>query len=186
MKRSGGRPNSTGMALETSAIIVLVMFAMFYIDVFMGGRLNFFGIFPRTLWGLLGIVFSPLLHYSLAHLTANAASLFVLLFILFSHRDYKGDQTLIWIWVLSGLGTWIIGRKAVHIGASSIIYGLVVYMIAAAFWLRTWTTAFTGVLILIFYGGIVYGMLPQPGIISWEGHLSGAISGWWVARRQHS
>jgi membrane associated rhomboid family serine protease len=186
MKRSRGRGNSTADALEISGIIVLVMFAVFYINAFIGGRLNIYGVHPRSVFGLVGILFSPLLHYNAAHLTANAVSLFVLLFVLFSHREYNGDEALIWIWVLSGVGTWLIGRPAVHIGASSIIYGLVVYLIASAYWLRTWKTAFIGILVLFFYGGIFYGMLPQAGFISWEGHLSGAIAGWMVARKQHS
>ena len=49
-------------ALEISASIVLVLFAMFYVNRFLGGRLNYFGIIPRTGWGLIGIIFSPLLH----------------------------------------------------------------------------------------------------------------------------
>jgi membrane associated rhomboid family serine protease len=183
-KRRAGGASAAG-AFEVSGIIVLVMFAVFYVNAFVGGRLNVYGIHPRNLFGLIGILFSPLLHYNAAHLTANAVSLFILLVVLFSHKEYNADEALIWIWVFSGLGTWIIGRPAIHIGASSIIYGLVVYLIASAWWLRTWKTAFIAMIILFFYGGIFYGMLPQAGFISWEGHLSGAIAGWWVARKQH-
>jgi membrane associated rhomboid family serine protease len=178
-------------ALESSAIIVLVMFAVFYANVFLGGRLNVFGIIPRTAWGLLGIFFAPLLHANYAHLTANAISLFFLLVVVFAHREYRGDIALMAIWLVSGFGTWLIGRPwdphlhTVHIGASSIVYGLVLYIVATAWWSRSWTTAFWAILILFMYGGIVYGMLPQKGIISWEGHLSGAIAGWLVAARQH-
>jgi membrane associated rhomboid family serine protease len=170
-------------AVEISAIVVLVLFAMFYVNVFFGGRLNNFGILPRTPWGLLGIIFSPLLHYNQAHLTANGISLFMLLVILFSHREYRADAAFTWIWLLSGLGTWLIGRgNRVHIGASGVIYGVVTYLIAAAWWLRSWRSAMLALLILFLYGGIFYGMLPQPGFISWEAHLSGALAGLIVAR----
>jgi membrane associated rhomboid family serine protease len=178
-------------AMETSATIVLVMFAVFYVNIFLGGRLNVFGIIPRTAWGLIGIFFSPLLHANYAHLTANAVSLFFLLIVLFAHREYRGNVALISIWLASGFGTWLIGRPwdpnlhTVHIGASSIIYGLAVYIVATAWWERSWTTAFWAILILFFYGGIVYGIIPRKGIISWEGHLSGAIAGLLVAARQH-
>src|SRR5436305_1602418 len=107
MKRSSG--GGTSEAIEISAVIVLVMFAVFYLNVFLGGWLNYFGILPRTWRGLAGVFFSPLLHANLAHLTANSVSLFILLVILFAHRDYEADRTLIYIWLLSGLGTWIIG-----------------------------------------------------------------------------
>lgn len=172
-------------ALEISATIVLVMFGVFYVDRFLGGRLNYFGVLPRTFWGVLGIVFSPLLHYNEAHLTANAISLLLLLTILFLHREYRPDQTFIAVWLGSGFGTWLIGRPALHIGASGLIYGLVAYLISAAWWLRTWSSALWSILILFTYGGIFYGMLPQAGFISWEAHLSGAIAGFLVARNQH-
>jgi membrane associated rhomboid family serine protease len=172
-------------------MLVLVLFAVFYINGFLGGGLNGFGILPRTGRGLLGILFSPLLHYNAAHLTTNAFSLFLLLTILFSHREYKPRFALGAVWLLSGFGTWLVGRAwdgslpIVHIGASGVIYGLVTYLIAAAWWLRSWRSALWAILILFFYGGIFYGVLPQGGIISWEGHLSGAIAGLLVARQQH-
>jgi membrane associated rhomboid family serine protease len=177
-------------ALELSAVIVLALFAVFYLNSFLGGALNAFGILPRNAWGLAGILFSPLLHYNLAHLTTNALSLFVLLVILFSHREYNGRATLAWIWFFSGLGTWLIGRAwsgsqpIVHIGASGVIYGVVTYLIAAAWYLRSWRAAFWALLIFFLYGGIFFGVLPRRGFISWEGHLSGVITGFFVARLQ--
>ena len=186
-KRSKG---STLDAVETSAIIILVMFAMFYVSIYLrvyfGREINYLGILPRSLPGLVGIAFSPLLHYNLAHLTANTISLFLLLVFLYSHREYKADHALLSIWVLSGIGTWIIGRPALHIGASSLVYGLVLYLLTAAWWLRSWRSMFIAIFVLFFYGGIFYGVLPQPGIVSWEGHLSGAIAGFVTARHQHS
>ncbi len=176
-----------------STIIVLILFGMYYANVVLGGRMNAFGILPRTLWGLLGIIFSPMLHYNYAHLATNCLSLFILLIILFLHKEYRPNRAFISIWILSGVGTWLIGRAwegnrpIVHIGASSVIYGLVTYLIAAAWWLRSWTSAIWAIVILFLYGGIFYGALPHPqhGFISWEGHLSGAIAGVLVARRQH-
>src|SRR5688572_18479121 len=120
-----------------SAMIVLLLFGMYYVNQFLGGRMNYLGILPRTIWGLLGIVFSPFLHYNEAHLTTNGVSLFLLLTILFSHREYRPDIAFIYIWLWSGVGTWLIGRPSIHIGASGLIYGVVTYLIAAAWWLRS-------------------------------------------------
>lgn len=171
--------------MEISATIVLIICGIYYTNKALGGGLNSFGIWPRTLWGLIGILFSPLLHYNDAHLTTNGISLLLLLTILFLHREYRPDLAFLAIWIFSGLGTWLIGRPAIHIGASGVIYGLVTYLITAAWWLRSWTSFFWSIAILFLYGGIFYGALPQPGIISWEGHLSGAIAGVIVAWRQH-
>ena len=145
-----------------------------------------FGIVPRTVPGLIGIAFSPLLHASSAHLLANALPLFVLLLLLFWDRHYYPVLTLSSIWFFSGLGTWLIGRgNTVHIGASAIIFGLVAYLIVAGFLLKSWRSAVVALLVFVGFGGIFYGLLPQAGPISWEGHLSGALAGVWAAKRNH-
>lgn len=145
------------------------------------------GILPRTPQGLLGVVFGPLLHANAAHLLANAAPLLLLLTLLFWDRHYRPGGTLASIWIASGLGTWLIGRGgAVHIGASSIVYGLVTYLVVAGFLMRSWRAAGVALLVLFLYGGLIYGALPQPGPISWEGHLCGMIAGVWAARRNHA
>ena len=132
-----------------------------------------FGIVPRTVPGLAGIAFSPLLHASPAHLLANALPLFVLLVLLFCDRHYYPVLTLSSIWFFSGLGTWLIGRgNTVHIGASSIIFGLVAYLIVAGFLMRSWRSAIVAIVVALAFGGIFYGVLPQTGPISWEGHLA--------------
>jgi membrane associated rhomboid family serine protease len=172
-------------AVEISASIVLVLFVVFYLNRFAGGGLNRFGVIPRTIWGLTGILFSPLLHANEAHLMANSVPLFLLLCILFSHREYEADRAFPAIWLLTGLGTWLIGRPFIHIGASGIIYGLVTYIVTSAWWLRTWKAGIWAVLILFLYGGIFYGVLPRAGFISWEAHLSGAIAGMAVAKLLH-
>jgi len=140
--------------------------------------LDGFGVYPRTAQGLVGILFSPLLHGSVAHLLANALPLFLLLVLLYADPRYRPGPTLTCIWIGSGLGTWLIGRPgSVHIGASSLIFGLVAFLIASGFVVRSWRAALVGVVVAILFGGIFYGVLPQQGPISWEGHLSGVIAG---------
>jgi membrane associated rhomboid family serine protease len=183
-RRSSG--NQWVEALEISSALIALMVLVAWLEYLLPG-LRGFGIVPRTLRGLVGILFSPLLHLNFAHLTANAASLWVLLVLLFGSSHHAPERTLGWIWLGSGLGTWLIGRgDAVHIGASSLIYGLVVYFLAAGWWLRTWRAALVALFVLLIYGGIFYGVLPQRGTVSWEGHLAGAISGLLVARRKSS
>ncbi|HVV74172.1 MAG TPA: hypothetical protein VHI52_22230 [Verrucomicrobiae bacterium] len=101
----GERRTDFGAALVTSFSIVGLMFLIFGVEVLLRLNLGGFGIVPRTEAGLVGILFSPLLHANLQHLTANAAPLFVLLLLLFSHAAYRPSLTLAWIWAASGLGT---------------------------------------------------------------------------------
>jgi membrane associated rhomboid family serine protease len=181
------RRGELSQAVEISASLIGLMFLVWALQVLLPLDLRVLGILPRTLRGLLGILFSPLLHLSLAHLLANALPLFVLLLLLFAHREYDPEWALSWIWLGSGLGTWLIGRgNAVHIGASSLIYGLVVYLVSAAWWMRTWRPAWIAMLVLLLYGGIFFGVLPHRGMVSWEGHLAGAIAGWFAARWIHA
>jgi len=187
MKRPRSRGYDWPEAVETSALLVGLMILVTVLEWLAPFDLRGFGIIPRTPRGLIGIVLGPLLHLGFGHLFANAFPLFVLLILLFSHQEYTPESTLAWIWLGSGLGTWLIGRGgAVHIGASSLIYGLVAYLIGAGWWMRSWRSILVALLVLFFYGGIFFGLLPQRGIVSWEGHLAGAITGVLVARRNHA
>src|SRR5215469_2487751 len=172
-------------ALVSSLTLVAALFLLLGLEVLLHLDLARFGIIPRTEAGLLGIVFGPLLHANLHHLLANALPLFVLLVLLLSNPNYHPYATLAFIWFASGLGTWLIGRgDAVHIGASSVIFGLAAFLIGAGFFLKSWRSAFVAILVFLLYGGIFYGVLPQNGPISWEGHLSGAVAGFWAAFAQ--
>jgi len=182
-------------AFRFSFCFIAILFLVFAVDIYLqqqGSSLRGFGIVPRTKSGVIGIIFSPLLHANLEHLLANSLPLFILLILLFWDRKYRPGVTLTVIWILSGLGTWLIGRNppggppTTHIGASSLIYGIVAYLIAAAFWKHRWRSAIIAIAVFFFYGGIIFGALPQAGPISWEGHLCGMLAGIWSAHRIHS
>jgi membrane associated rhomboid family serine protease len=169
-------------ALHGSLTLVALLFLVEFADLLFrhhhGFTFDRLGIIPRSLPGLIGIAFSPLLHGDLTHLAANTLPLIILLTLLFWDRSYQPWSTLASIWIVSGLGTWLIGRSgSIHIGASSIIFGLVAYLILSGFLLRKWRPALIAIVIFLVFGGIFYGVLPQAGPISWEGHLCGAAAG---------
>jgi membrane associated rhomboid family serine protease len=171
------------MALEKSLGAIGILFLLLAVERVFALPLHRLGIVPRTWSGLGGIVFSPLLHANLSHLAANAVPLFVLLLLLLSHREYRPWRTLAMIWLASGAGTWLIGRgHAIHLGASSIIFGVAAFLIVAGWRLRSWHAVAVSVSVVVFYGGIFYGVLPRSGPISWEGHLCGMIAGVLAAR----
>jgi membrane associated rhomboid family serine protease len=176
------RRNNFVTALLTSFALVATLFIVAAVQVVFHLQLQRFGIIPRTQAGLPGILFSPLLHANMQHLLANAAPLYVMLVLLLSNPAYHPYRTLSFIWLASGIGTWLIGRPAIHIGASSIVFGLAAFLIMAGLLMRKWGPALVTIFVLVCYGGIFYGMLPQAGPISWEGHLCGALAGIWSAR----
>jgi membrane associated rhomboid family serine protease len=185
LKRAGAIFRTVTESAQISCVLVGIIFIVFLLNGFVHGRINNLGIHPRTTAGLIGILVSPFLHANAAHLTANCSALVVLLFILFLNRKYRAEETLLWIWFGSGFGTWLIGRPTIHIGASSIIYGLIVYLIAAGVWMKGWKPVLVALIVLVLYGAAIFGLYPQDPKISWEGHVAGAIVGWIVARYQH-
>lgn len=189
-RRPTPRP-TLGSSVQSAATLVAVPIAVQFIEIATRTPLSGFGIHPREAIGLIGILFSPLLHAGPAHLFGNAGPLFVLLTLLLNDPKYRPGSAVATIWIGSGLGTWILGRgdfngePTVHIGASSIIYGLVTFLIAAGFRMQSWRAFFISIVVGLAYGGIFYGILPREGPVSWEGHLAGAIAGLFAAQRLH-
>jgi membrane associated rhomboid family serine protease len=174
---------SLARATAISAAVVALLFLVKGAELVFRLPLDQMGIVPRTETGLVGILVSPLLHANLNHLIANSVPLFVLLVLLLSNPAYRPYRTLALIWGASGVGTWLIGRgHTAHIGASSIVFGLVAFLITAGFLMKSWRAAAVALFVFLSYGGVLYGVLPQTGPISWEGHLCGAVAGVWTAR----
>jgi membrane associated rhomboid family serine protease len=173
-------------AVEVSSMVVAGLFAIHLARSVLNISAGPYGILPRTGNGLIGIVLAPALHASWAHVLANALPLFLFLTLLLADRRYRPLRALVMIWLASGLGTWLVGRgDSVHIGASGVVFGLAAYLITAGFLMRCWRAALVAVVIVLLFGGMFYGVLPQSGPISWEGHLCGALGGIWAARQNH-
>lgn len=141
-----------------------------------------YGIVPRSLIGIPGIVLAPILHANLYHVAANTVPIFVLMLLLQLQAGRKWPQPLMMVWLLSGAGTWVIGRgDAVHLGASGVIYGLLTYLISAGIYHRDWKSMLIAGLVFLGYGSLLWKIFPMYWFISWESHLCGAIAGVFVA-----
>ena len=186
LKQLKAMVRTAGDSAQISAVLVGVVFIVHLLNGMVQMRLIHFGIYPRATGGLIGILASPFLHANPTHLIANCSALLVLLFLLFLNRRYRAEETLLLIWFGSGFGTWLIGRPGPHIGASSIIYGLIVYLIVAAWWMKGWRPFIVAITVLFLYAGALYGVIPRDPRVSWEGHLAGAIVGFLVAKFQHA
>ena len=143
----------------------------------LGGQLNQFGIFPRDPDSLPYIYSSPLLHGNLSHLINNLIGLaiFSWLCLLRTIRLYVWSS--LFIVTLTGILVWLLGRPAMHIGASGWIFGLWSLSIALAWFDRRPLNILIALVVVFLYGGMIYGVLPQDAAISFEAHLFGAISG---------
>lgn len=137
---------------------------------------------PYALVSLRGVLLSPMLHGSFSHLLSNTLPLLVL----GGFVALRGTKTLIgvslFVVVLGGLLVWLVGRPAVHIGASGLVFGYFGYLLAQGWYERSFVSIVVAVAVLLLYGGMIFGALPQGGFISWEGHLFGMIAGILAAR----
>jgi membrane associated rhomboid family serine protease len=164
----------TKAVLLLPLFFVLTLWLVFWYELHFHESLSHFGVYPREVFGLKGILFSPFLHGDLEHLANNSIALFVLLPIL---RYFYKEQSFLVLFLgilFSGLGTWLLGRPSYHIGASGLIYSLVSFIFFKGIFTKYYRLVALSFTIVILYGGSVWYMFPhvQEGI-SWEGHLAG-------------
>lgn len=163
--------------LKISFLFVFTLWVVFVVDLILPMDFNKFGIVPRTPFGLIGIVTSPFLHANLTHLISNTVPLFVLTLILLAFYKRESLSVIIIVVLLGGILVWIFGRSSYHIGASGLIYGVVAFLISCGIFRRNLRAIILSIIVLLLYGGIIYGIFPTKTSISWEGHLFGALSG---------
>jgi membrane associated rhomboid family serine protease len=150
---------------------------VFFIDQGTALDLRSFGLRPRTIEGLIGILTYPLLHSGWEHITNNSVTAFVLLFGMFSFYGRLGWQVLAWSWIMSGLWMWIAARDGNHIGFSGVIYALASFIFFAGVIRKYFRLMALSAVVVFLYGSMVWGIFPMNPQISWEGHLFGAIAG---------
>lgn len=161
---------------------VVLLWIIEVVNTILDHRLNRWGILPRTLPGLVGIPLSPFLHGNFAHLLLNTVPLVTLGGFVALQGTRIFFTVSLWIIFLSGATLWLFGRQAYHVGASMVIFGYFGYLVARGWYERSVTALIVALLVLVLYGGIVWGVLPTRSYISWEGHLFGLLAGVLVAR----
>lgn len=157
---------------------VALLYLLELVDAVTAGSLDRYGIRPRRVDGLDGVVFAPLLHAGWAHLVANTLPLAVLGYLIVYSGLGRWVAVTACVWLVGGLGTWLTGEpRSLHLGASVLVFGWLVYLLVRGFFSRRPGQVLIGAVIFLLYGGALLGALPgQPGI-SWQGHLFGAVGG---------
>jgi membrane associated rhomboid family serine protease len=175
---AGTRGLRPAQALAAAAVFAALLWAVFLINLFAGGYFSLLlGIAPRQIEGLDGVVFAPLLHADTGHLLSNTVPLLVLGFLTLLEGIRRFLVVLACSWLASGIGVWLIGA-GLTIGASGLVFGLLAYLLVRGFYNRSWRQILLAVVIFIFYGSVLWGVLPTavPGV-SWQAHLFGAVGG---------
>ena len=137
---------------------------------------------PRRLEGLPGILSAPLVHGSFAHLLANTIPLLILGGMVIARGVAYYLTVTLAIIVLGGLGLWVFGRNAAHIGASGLVFGYFGLLVARGYYERSLQSIAVSVVVVVVYGGMIAGVVPRGDQVSWEAHLFGLIAGGLCAR----
>jgi len=140
-----------------------------------------YGVRPNSLKGLRGVFFSPLIHDNFSHIFNNSIPLFILTSFLFFHYKRVAWKILFYGWLLTGLGTWLIGRESYHIGISGINYMLISFLFFSGIMIKYYRLIAVSLIVVFLYGSLIWYMFPIVEYISWEAHLSGFLSGIFLA-----
>jgi membrane associated rhomboid family serine protease len=142
-----------------------------------------YGIIPRRVIGLRGILFSPFLHGNFPHLIANTVPFLTLGWLVMLRRTSDFWIVTAIAAFIGGLGTWLIAPSfSIHIGASGIVFGYLGLLLSRGYFERNFGSMALSVTVGVLYGGLLWGVLPQQPGISWQGHLFGFIGGVVAAR----
>ncbi len=159
-------------------IVVALLWAIHLINIFLPIDLRVYGLRPRYIEGLWGIVVSPFLHGNFQHLIANTGALFILLAVALSFSRKLTVIAILIVCIMGGGLVWIFGQSnSVHIGASGVIFGLIGYLMFIGIFRREWKALIISLVIFLFYGGALFSLLMYIPGVSWTGHIFGFLSG---------
>lgn len=168
----------------SNAVIGLPLFFVLFLWIVYWVQIRFdfdfyqYGIYPRDLAGLKGVLFSPFIHENLDHLYNNSIPLLVLLAAIQFFYPKQSLAVMGYGILFSGLITWIIGRENYHIGASGLIYVLVSFIFFKGIQTGYYRLVALSLSVILLYGGMIWYVFPDvDATISWEGHLSGFLTG---------
>lgn len=176
MKRNEQFKFSTGV-VAYPVFFVLIIWLVFWFEVRFGLNFTKYGLYPQTIKGLRGVLFSPFVHGNIQHIYHNTIPLFVLSMALFYFYRLIAWKVIFFGIILSGFFTWCIGRSSYHIGASGLIYVLVSFIFFKGVLAKHYRLIALSLLVIFLYGSMIWYVFPIEEGVSWEGHLSGLVTG---------
>lgn len=157
--------------------LAIAIWLVFAAQIILLGDMRDFGIRPGEISGLIGLVTAPFIHVSLGHILSNSLPLIVLgTFVNLNGRNFWG--VTIFVALVGGGLTWLLGRPLAHVGASGLVFGYFGYLLMRGLRERSLTAIGLALLTLMLYGGLIWGVFPSfIRRYSWEGHLFGLVAG---------
>jgi membrane associated rhomboid family serine protease len=163
--------------IQVVIYLVAIIWVVEIVNLLSGHSLYSFGLYPRRIGSLYGILLFTFIHGSLQHTLFNTIPLFVLASFVILNGKKEFIRVTGFVIITGGFLLWFLGRGSYHIGASLLIFGYFGYLLSNAWHKRTPGSVIIALITIALYGGLIYGILPTRSYISWEGHLFGLIAG---------
>lgn len=160
-----------------TAIFVVILWCIKSAEQLFGLSFRELGVYPQEIAGLTGVLFAPFIHGSFEHLAGNTLALLVLGTVLLYGYPRSRYYAIAAIWLVSGLGVWLLGREAWHVGASGLTHGMFFYLLLSSILRRDKRSVALMMIAFFMYGGMVMTIFPREEHISFEYHLFGAVTG---------
>lgn len=167
--------------------IMSILWGVHLLNYFLGYSLSNYGLIPRNVGHLYGIITSPFLHADFTHIVSNSIPLCFLSLLCLTRGKIFFFANSLFIIVIGGASVWLFARSANHIGASGWIFGLWGLCIASAWFQRNLLSITVATIVIVLYGGMIWGVLPSHPSVSFEGHFFGMIAGViaaWIGKKQ--
>jgi len=158
--------------------VILIMWVVHIAKIATNTDITHYGVYPRTISGAKGIIFSPFIHGDFSHLISNTVPMFVLGLIVFTFYKRVAISSFLLIYIFTGFSVWLFSSTmAYHIGASGVVYGLLSFVFWSGIFRQNIRAIVLALVVLVLYSGYFFGVLPDQEGVSWESHLFGAIIG---------
>ena len=185
-QRSALLPANVRAAGITVGAFAVLLTVVQLVNVLTDNSLVRYGIQPRSVDGLIGILTAPFIHASWSHLLANLVPVLVLGFLVMVGSVRQFVAVTVLVWLISGCGVWLIAPANTDtVGASGLVFGWLAYLIARGVFTRSWKHILLGLVLLALYGSVFWTGIVTIAVrdisgvvtVSWQAHLFGALAG---------
>lgn len=171
---------------KTAGFVAIAFTVLLYlvelVDTVLPAELDRGGITPRSIDGLDGIIWAPVLHGGWGHLLSNTIPVLVFAFLAMAGGLRQWMIVTATIWIVGGFGVWVTAEAGTYtVGASGLAFGWLAFLLVRGIFNRSGSQLLLAGMLLFIWGGMLWGVLPGNAGVSWQGHLFGALAGVLVA-----
>lgn len=180
--KSRNQFGSSYEAIIYPVLLLIVMWLVYWGDhIFELVDFYKFGVKPKTVEGLKGVLLMPLIHSKkeFGHIINNSLPTFILLAAVIYYYRQIALRVFVFSWLFSGLGVWLFAGNvnSYHIGMSGVVYALAGFLFTSGALRKYKPLQAISLFVVFVYGSMVWGIFPIQPQVSWQGHLFGLITG---------